>query len=193
VNGEGATVSVDEDGTLTIVLTKEMLWFRGSRGFLMFREATGDFRVTAHAIATATSDPGQAPGGDGSVQLGGLMIRNAASPPENYVHVVVGDDGNGLSVETKSTKNSVSELAGPDWSDNEADVRVCRVGAKVSLYKRLTSDDPWALAATYQRADLPSTLEAGIDVYTNDQPDITLTVIGFAIAPVSSEADCTKG
>jgi hypothetical protein len=94
-------------------------------------------------------------------------------------------------VETKSTKASVSEFAGPDWGDNEAFLRVCRVGPKVSLYKRMSSDDPWALATTYDRADLPETLQAGVDVYTNDQPDITVTVSDFTVEPVKSEADCT--
>jgi hypothetical protein len=192
VNGDGANVSVADDGTITVTLTHRLLWFRNSRGFLMYREAKGDFRVTADVVATSTSDPGQDPGGDGSVQLGGLMVRDPASPPENYVHIVVGDDGNGLSVETKSTKASVSEFAGPDWGDNEAFLRVCRVGPKVSLYKRMSSDDPWALATTYDRADLPETLQAGVDVYTNDQPDITVTVSDFSAEPVKSEADCTK-
>jgi hypothetical protein len=191
VNGDGADVSVDDAGTVTVTLKNRLLWFRASKGFLMSREAKGDVRITAHVTATATSDPGQAPGGDGSVQLGGLMLRNPTSPPENYVHIVIGDDGDGLSVETKSTTNSESQFAGPAWGDNEGDLRICRVGGNVSLYKRLTSDDPWATATSYARADLPETLEAGIDVYTNDVPDITVTVFDFAIEPVTSAADCT--
>lgn len=192
VNGDGAVVSVDADGTITVQLVNKLQWFRASRGFLMSHEAKGDFRVTAHVVATATSDPGQDPGGDGSVQLGGLMIRDPVSPPENYVHVVIGDAGSGLAVETKSTKASVSEFATPAWDDNEADLRICRVGAKVSLYKRPTSDDPWELAAAYERADLPATLQAGVDLYTDDQPDLTLTVFGFTVEPVAAEGDCTK-
>ena len=191
VNRDGADVSIDDVGTITVALKSRLLWFRASKGFLMYHEAKGDFRVTAHVVTTATSDPGQDPGGDGSVQLGGLMIRNPANPPENYVHVVVGDDGDGLSVETKTTKDNVSEFAGPAWGDNEADLRICRVGPKISLYKRLTSDDPWATATTYERADLPETLQAGIDVYTNDEPDITVTVFDFTIEPVAAEAGCT--
>ena len=191
INEDGASVSADADGTITVALKNRLLWFRASKGFLMYRPADGDFRVTAHVVATSSTDPGQPPGGDGSVQLGGLMVRDPKSPPENWVHIVVGDDGDGLSVETKTTKDSVSTWSGPAWTDNEADLRICRVGAKVTLYKRLSSDDPWSRAITYERPDLPAKLDAGIDAYTNDQPDITITVFDFTIAPVKTEADCT--
>ncbi len=41
------------------------------------------------------------------------MARDGTGSGENYVFIVVGNDGNGLSVETKTTVDSVSAWDGP--------------------------------------------------------------------------------
>jgi hypothetical protein len=192
VNGDGADLAgIPADFTLT--LKHRLLWFMASRGFLMYRLTTGDFRATAHVIATKTSDPSLPAGGNGSVQLGGLMARNGGGVAQNYVHIVVGDDGDGSSIETKTTTNSVSLWTGPAWPSTEADLRICRIGTRFGLYQRFTTADPWVEAVEYDRPDLPASLQVGIDLYTNDEPDITLTVKDLLIEPVAAQADCTPG
>ena len=190
VNGDGAELA-GSPAAFTLVLRHRLLWFMGSRGFLMYRLVSGNFRVTAHVTATKTSDPSQPAGGNGSVQLGGLMVRNGDSATQNYVHIVVGDDGDGPSVETKSTTNSVSVWAGPAWSATGADLRICRIGPRLGLYKRPMAGDRWSQAASYRRDDFPASVQVGVDLYTNAEPDITIVVEGFTVEAVTSQTACT--
>src|SRR4029079_707165 len=110
--------------------------------------------VRAAVHGAKTSDPTAAPGGSGAIQLAGLMVR-ADRTPEDYAFIVVGDDGDGTSVETKSTDDSVSVYDGPRCPEPIAELRLCRVGAAVTAYKREAgSGAAWTRAATYDRPDL---------------------------------------
>jgi hypothetical protein len=182
--------SVD-DGTLVLTLTHQALWFNADRGVLFSKPVNGDFRITATVRATKTSDPSAVPGGDGTVQLGGLMAR-ADRTPEDYVFIVVGDDGDGPSVETKSTDDSVSVYEGPSWPSAAADLRLCRVGDAVTLYKRVAgSSEAWDLAKTYHRNDLPETLEVGANIYSGSAPDLIVRYEDLKVEQVADAADCT--
>lgn len=174
-------------------LTHKALWFMSQRGVLRYKPLSGDFRITADVHTSKSSDTSQPPGGDGSVQLGGVMIRSAEGVQENYVFIVVGDDGNGLSVETKNTVNSLSKFDGPAWGSADAELRLCRLGESLRAYKRhVGSGEPWILAASYQRPDLPGTLQVGLNIYTDGKPDITVRYDKIVIEPVSSQDDCTR-
>jgi len=183
-------IGVDK-GALVMTLTHQALWFNADRGVLFSRLVDGDFRITATVRAAKTSAPAAPPGGDGTVQLGGLMAR-ADRTPEDYVFIVVGDDGDGPSIETKSTDDSVSTYDGPLWTSTAADLRLCRVGSVFSLYKRLPgTSDAWATAVTYDRPDLPGTLQVGANIYSGSAPDLTVRYENLVIEQVSTTLDCT--
>ena len=183
-------IGVDK-GSLVMTLTHQALWFNADRGVLFSRLVDGDFRITATVRAAKTSAPAAPPGGDGTVQLGGLMAR-ADRTPEDYVFIVVGDDGDGPSIETKSTDDSVSTYDGPLWTSTEADLRLCRVGSMFALYKRLPgSSDAWATATTYDRPDLSGTLQVGANIYSGSTPDLTVRYDKLVIERVSTTLDCT--
>ena len=183
-------VGVD-DGSLVMTLTHQALWFNADRGVLFSRPVDGDFRITATVRAAKTSAPAAPPGGDGTVQLGGLMAR-ADRTPEDYVFIVVGDDGDGPSIETKSTDDGVSTYDGPLWTSTAGDLRLCRVGSRFTLYKRLPgTSDAWATAVTYDRPDLPGTLQVGANVYSGSAPDLTVRYENLVIERVSTTLDCT--
>jgi len=183
-------IGVDR-GLLVMTLTHQALWFNADRGVLFSRLVDGDFRITATVRAAKTSDPAASPGGDGTVQLGGLMAR-ADRSPEDYVFIVVGDDGDGPSVETKSTDDNVSVYDGPLWPSGAADLRLCRVGSAFTLYKRLpASSDAWSIATTYDRPDLPDTLQVGANIYSGSTPDLTVRYEDLAIDRIVTTLDCT--
>ena|ERR1700752_66074 len=130
------------------------------RGVLVYKPVSGNFIITAEVHAAKNSNPSEAPGGDGSVQLGGLMARNGNGGLENYIFIVIGDDGNGLSIETKSTVDSFSNYDGPSWDSAEAELRLCRFDSTFNLYKRhIGADEAWSLADSFSRPDLPDTLQ----------------------------------
>lgn len=113
-NPQAVVVSTEGD-LLILTLQRRALWFMTQRGILIYQSVRGNFKITAEVHAMKSSNPLEAPGGDGSVQLGGLMAHDGTGGPENYVFIVLGDDGNGLSIETKNTLDSVSSYDGPGW------------------------------------------------------------------------------
>jgi hypothetical protein len=163
------------------------------RGVLFYKPVSGDFKITTNVYATKNSDPSRLPGGDGSVQLGGLMARNGNPGRENYVFIVTGDDGNGLSIETKNTVDSFSKYEGPAWDSANAELRLCRFGQRFSLYKRhIGATEPWVLAAAFDRPDLPDTLQVGVNIYTDSTPDLQVRFQQLQIEPISAETDCEQ-
>lgn len=182
-----------ENGSLIMTLIRHALWFMQQRGVLIYKPVSGDFKITADVYTAKHSDPSQAPGGDSSVQLGGVMARNGDGGRENYVFIVVGDDNNGLSVETKNTTDGNSKYEGPAWDSKDAALRLCRVGQTFNLYKRhVNANEPWTLAASFDRPDLPDTLQVGANIYTDSDPDLTIRYDHLVIEPIASRTDCEK-
>ena len=119
------------------------------------------------------------------------MARNGNGGRENYVFIVVGDDGDGLSVETKTTENAESKYEGPAWDSADAELRLCRFGETFHLYKRhIATNEAWTLAKTFDRPDLPDALQVGVNIYTDREPDLQIRYDNIAIESITSEADC---
>lgn len=72
----GAVDISTQDDALILTLKYRTLWFMNQRGVLAYKLVDGDFKITADVFTSKSSDPTQPPGGDGTVQLGGLMARN---------------------------------------------------------------------------------------------------------------------
>ena len=192
-NPQAVDINVENDA-LILTLKHRALWFMQQRGVLFHKLVNGDFRITANVYAAKNSNPSRPPGGDGSVQLGGLMARNGNGGLENYVFIVLGDDGNGLSVETKNTLDGFSEYDGPSWGSAEAELRLCRFGQTFKLYKRhIDSNETWGLAQTIARPDLPDTLQVGVNIYTDNTPDLQVRFEQLRIEPISAETECEQG
>jgi hypothetical protein len=180
-----------QDGALTMTLKQKALWFMERRGVLLYKQVEGNFRVTADVHTAKRSEPSRPPGGDGSVQLGGLMARDGSGGQENYVFIVAGDDGDGLSIETKNTLESFSKYSGPAWDSPEAGLRLCRLGSIFNLYKRhVGGNAAWTLAASFDRPDLPQTLQVGLNIYTDSAPDLQIRYDHITIDPVADASDC---
>jgi len=180
-----------KDNSLLLTLKHRALWFMNQRGVLAYKPVEGNFKITADIYTSKSSNPLQPPGGDGTVQLGGLMARSGEGGQENYVFIVVGDDGNGLSIETKNTTDSFSEYDGPAWDSSDASLRICRSGQVFKLYKRRIDDDePWIQAASFDRPDLPGSLQVGINLYTDSTPDLQVRYENIKIENLASSSQC---
>jgi hypothetical protein len=183
-----------EKSALVVEMTQAALWFEASQGQLVYKLVTGDFKVTSRVHARKTSSPADPP--DGNVHLGGLMARDPIGVDkggaENYVFIVVGRDENDLSVETKFTRNSMSDYIGPSWPSGDAELRLCRIGAQFNLYKRPIGSTTWELAIADTHGMLPSTLQVGAVAYTLGGPDLTVSFEEVVFAAVASQADCDK-
>lgn len=179
-------------GALSLHLTQQALWYNASRGPLVYKFVTGNFKVTSRVRVRKASNPAANP--SNPVHLAGLMARNPqgemAGANENYVFVVAGFDENDLSVETKSTVDSVSAYEGPTWPSADAELRLCRIGNSFHLYKRMIGAATFTLAKTYDRPDLPAKLQVGANIYSASAPDLAASFDEVTFAEAASEADC---
>lgn len=190
INPQAARITLDGEA-LVMELIGPRLWFHAERGVLFFTEVTGDFVATATVRTTRTSDPAMPPGRDGTIQLAGLMAR-AEIPVENYVFIVTGSIGAGNGVETKTTTDSRSIWVQRGVGDQgSADLRLCRKGEVFRLsWRPPNSDDDWQAISTFERPDLPETLQVGPNIYTDAVPDITARFEGLAIEPLPEDEAC---
>jgi hypothetical protein len=179
-------------GELHLVPNAYSVWYHEEAGAALWKPISGSFKATTSVKARKQSDPSQPVGRE--FQFGGLLAYNPASDSNhNYVFVVVGDRGEyGLQVETKSTINSRSEVNAFNWPSGDAELRLCRVGSKFVLYMRNIGATSWTEAFSYDRTDLPSSLNVGpfAYAYTSD-PDLRASFARVSIEPVSSADDCS--
>ncbi len=177
-------------GELHLIAKRYSVWFNDEVGALLYKNVTGDFVATASVKARKASDTSKYVGPD--YQFGGILANSPSGSKHNYVFIVVGDRGGYLSVETKSTTNSRSNVQGPKWPTGDAEVRICRIGSTFRLYKRKPGASKWTAAVSYQRKDLPKTLQVGPFAYAyTGRPDLRASFDYVTIAPAKSAADCT--
>ncbi|HET9682414.1 MAG TPA: hypothetical protein VFP19_10280 [Candidatus Limnocylindrales bacterium] len=173
-----------------MTLTKRAEWSGASRGALFYTTIDGDFRLSGTVRATRTSDSSLDPGGDGTVQLAGLMARHEGSA-ESWVLLEVGGDAKGLTIATSSTKDGVGELVKSAWSDNEADLKLCRTGTTFTFWARTAdSDDDWTKIGQAQRPDLKGILQVGSTLSANATPDLTGLFDALTLEPMDPGEDC---
>jgi hypothetical protein len=188
--GELLDISVS-GGELHLVAKVYSVWFDYEAGAALWKPVAGSFKITTSVKARKDSDPSQFVGRE--YQFGGVLAYDPASNTNhNYVFIVVGDRGGYLSVETKSTRNNSSDVSGPEWPSGDAELRLCRVGSKFHLYKRAIGETSWTEATSYDRPDLPQTLNVGPFAYAYTKtPDLRASFARVSIEPVSSVEDCS--
>ena len=162
-----SSMSIDEntDSRLNVSMAQNALWFEGNQGGLIYLYVTGNFTLSATVSVRKTSDANA--GVDCNVCLGGLMARSPDNRSgEDYVHIVSGNTPQGLGYETKNTNNSSSPFEPIADGSTDHELRICREGATFRMYQRAVGSNTWSLAATYNRPDLPPTLQVGFNIYT---------------------------
>lgn len=190
INPQAVRISLD-GSALVIHLIGRALWFNEQRGVLFHEAVTGDFRATATVRTSKASDPSAAPGRDDTIQLAGLMARTEV-PAENYVFIVSGSIGNATGLESKTTTSSRSVyIQRGANTDGDADLRLCRRGATFQLaWRAAGSTDEWQPMATFERPDLPPTLQVGANIYTDSVPDLIARFEGLTIERLAAGASC---
>lgn len=159
------------DGTLRLEPSTSG-WYAEWHAPFLFRSVTGDFEASTRLRATGLA--GGLPTAPWS--LAGLMARaprtigpEAWRPAgEQWLFITAGvaDALTAPVIETKTTVNSASRLrldpGCPDWME----LRMTRRGAVFTLASRCEGGD-WVPRATFERPDLPATLQVGIAAYTD--------------------------
>ncbi len=194
LNGESFESRL-EDGRLHMRPTKNTVWYKADQGPGLIKLVSGNFKVTSIVRARKASAPGEYV--SNGFQFAGLIARDPASAQpnakENYVFNVVGYRGDYLCVETKTTKRDYSDVEGPAWPTADAELRICRKDDVFRLYKRPIGEKVWELGQSYQRSDLPATLQVGPIAYAyTDEFDLDGSFEEVRFAPVNTLDDCTS-
>ncbi|MCB9873185.1 MAG: hypothetical protein H6821_03310 [Planctomycetaceae bacterium] len=168
-------------GALTIE-PRTSTWYQDYQGDLAFKGVTGDFIVTTHVTITDRDDIGGSDGddipNDSLFSLGGVMLRtpraitNASiewtAGNSNFVFLSLGHGYDGsMSLESKNTIDSVSNLELIPVNSTNAELQVVREGSSITTLYRLDGEVEWQVAANFDRPDMPETLQVGLVGYTD--------------------------
>lgn len=138
-------------------------WYQDLHGAFLHRLVSGDFRVVTAVTVSSLANPEQGP--SRQYTSAGLMVRDPASAPgsENWVVMNLGFQQDSLATESKNTDDSVSVLQlRPTEGVRAAELAICRVGSTVRVFRRLLGSQSWEQDNSYERADLPSTVQVGL-------------------------------
>lgn len=150
--------------------TAGSFWFNGEQGLLTYKEVAGDFQCECRVHVTNSA-------GDDAPPVTQFRIAGiAAHDPDrdsvrNYVHIGLGSTAEADNrVEHKTTVDDVSTFGSASFTNgtNELDgyLRLTRVSDTFTCY--YSSDgESWTELESWERADLPSTLQVGMVVYSN--------------------------
>lgn len=160
----------ETNNTLTLSLDQNALWYENNSGGLAYQNITGDFTISGKVLVRTKNDDTISP--ECNICLGGIMARNPDNTNgENYVHLVSGNtpssgSGNILGVEHKSTTSSASIFTTEQDGISDHELKIERIGSNFLMsYKNIGATD-WILIQTYNRPDLPETLQVGLNIYT---------------------------
>jgi hypothetical protein len=149
-------------------------WYAEWRGELTFKTVTGDFVITTDVEPRNRAGTG-APGSQYS--LAGIMVRaprTMTNPAQwtaggqNYVFLSLGTANNpgSYQFEVKTTQNSQSTLYISNGAPARASIQVARLGPHLIMLRR-AAGGAWQVHQRYSRPDMPTTLQAGLTVYTD--------------------------
>ncbi len=148
-------------------------WYADYHAPFVFKEVTGDFSVTTRLkISGLRTDIPET-----TWSLSGIMIRapRNISPKdwepngENWMFLTTGfaNDLNQPVFETKTTINSTSRLKLHPNKLDWVSLKIVRNGGTFTLFYRYDDLNDWNKIETFQRNDLPETLQVGLNAYTD--------------------------
>jgi CubicO group peptidase (beta-lactamase class C family)/regulation of enolase protein 1 (concanavalin A-like superfamily) len=153
-------------------------WYADFQAPFLFKQVTGDF--TAHTRVHVTGIGHDIPNALWS--LAGLMVRapraggmNAWTPnTENWLFITTGIAARAGQpvIETKTTVNSQSTLRLHDIAPGPVELLLTRRGAKFEL--AYSQGGEFRTLATFDRPDLPATIQLGVNAYTDWESTGTL-------------------
>jgi len=145
---------------------EESIWWRRSKGLLVYRYAEGDFFFSSLVRTRKNSDTLKYP--DDAWQFGGIMLRDpsAEQSQESYILIAVGSMDSALMIEIKSTIQGVTTKSNFRWLSGDAELMIQREAGVFGMCVRpYGTAARWTRLTTYYRPDLPVKLQAGIMAY----------------------------
>ncbi len=169
-------------------------WYKDSQAPFLYKHLSGNFMLST-AVTVRNQDPAK-PLPLAEYNSAGLLLRDASSQAgqQNWVMLNVGAQEAGrLGTETKTTRRSVSQLSIQAADVARGELRICRYGYVFAMYRKLENESAWRKLREYYRADLPTTLQAGITVNGwTEQADVTADFDYVRYEPIKNLAICGR-
>lgn len=180
-----------ENGNLVIEPNANTVWYDGNEAFHLNKPIDGNFMMSAYVEVTNLAGGPAAPGDP--YRIGGIMVRDPLAPDINSYHMGIGNMAEPVvTIVSKSTDGSVSQIGVQPWEGTVAEMRVCRVGADVQGLIRLPGQ-AWTIIDWHVRPDLPATLVAGPISYAyTSVPDLRTSCDWVRYETVSTLHECMK-
>ena len=138
--------------------------------------------------ATKSTTPTDPPGN--RIHLGGLIVRN---PAEHHRELCpyrrCGNAENRVAIEAKNTTNNVSQYDTLSWTSGSAELRLCRVGSDINLYRRAVNATTWLLATTSTHGLISGFTSVGSSIHSATAPDLRLTFENLRIEEVREKGE----
>lgn len=152
-------------------------WFHGQSAGFLYKNISGNFELISAVESEEASGLNIGDDISNDTQLGGLMAREPNGASENYVFNVVGIRFDDASIETKSTTNGNSGTIEPfGIASTRAELRMTREGSIFRMYSRDLGASEWIHRSTFNRPDLPETLQVGLIAYAFESYPVDLAV-----------------
>lgn len=152
-------------------------WFHGQSAGFVYKIVYGNFEFISAVESEQASGANAGADINNDTQLGGLMARDPNDASENYVFNVVGTRFDVSSIETKSTTNNNSGTIEPfGIASTRAELRMTREGSIFRMYSRNLGASDWIHRSTFNRPDLPETLQVGLIAYAFESYPVDLAV-----------------
>jgi hypothetical protein len=152
-------------------------WFNSQSAGFIYKNVGGNFDFVSRTESIISSGPNEGQDISNDTQLAGIMVREANSPPENYIFNVVGTRFDIPSIETKTTVNGSSSGGIQHFAidSTRSDLRMVRQDSLFQLYSRNIGDSIWILRSSIIRLDFPDTLQLGLIAYAFQSYPMELT------------------
>lgn len=148
-------------------------WFADKNAPFLYKDVVGDFDIKARVKATGVKNSIS----ETVWSLGGLMVRvpkrngkdQWKPKEENWMFMTTGvaEEPGKQVIETKYTINSKSNLKLRDARAEWITLRITRVGNAFIMMYKYDRDKTWTVHDRFYLVDWPSTLQVGVNGYTN--------------------------
>ncbi len=126
-------VSYKQNDTITLIPIMKCNWEDDETGGMIFREMDSDFIVESRISVVKNSDSAGIP--DRGFQQGGIIVRNAGNPKENYVLLSMGTGGNpNPKIFFKRTINNKSRTVVDKKDEMNGWLRIEKSGRKIKAF-----------------------------------------------------------
>lgn len=154
-------VAYKQNEQVLLTPTMKSAWDNESTGPFLYKDTTGNIKLSCHLQLVKASDAAQEP--DKGFQQGGLMIRNPNAPEQNYVFLALGTGGNPKAkVFFKKTENGKSKTLVNGVKNFSGQLLLEKSNDMVKAFLKPDGNEGWEQIGEYKAPWLTQNIQVGL-------------------------------